>query len=397
MARKIATIKEKKENKLEEKMYLDCIMSSMMDALIVVNLDATIRSVNKAVLDLLDYQEDELIGQPVKKIFLQEEKILQVYFESIVTVGSTYNISLTCITKQGEAIPVNFKCGQMLQDNKVIGIVGVARDMRQTMAIIKDLEENKIETEERNENLIRMRRAMLHMMGDLQEVSRIRMQFTGMVSHELRTPLAVIKEVICIVLNKLIGDINEEQGKYLNMAKNNVDRLDRLITAVLDFQKLEARKMEFKIENSDINEIVKSICNAMVLLSKEKGLTLEVQLYDNLPQVKLDKDKIIQVLTNLINNALKFTEKGGITVSTNRGDNFIQVMVKDTGIGVEKKDIQKLFQEFTQLQRRVGGTGLGLSICKKIIEAHKGKIWAESEFGKGTAFYFILPIEERRI
>ena len=129
---------------------------------------------------------------------------------------------------------------------------------------------------------------------------------------------------------------------------------------------------------------------------KKKGLAFELQLCDDLPRVKFDRDKIIQVLTNLLNNAFKFTEKGGIIVSTSRGDNFIQVMVKDTGPGIKKEDMPKLFQEFTQLQRKVGGTGLGLSICKKIIEAHRGNIWAESEFGKGTAFCFTLPIKERR-
>ena len=99
----------------------------------------------------------------------------------------------------------------------------------------------------------------------------------------------------------------------------------------------------------------------------------------------------------MVNNALKFTEKGGITISTSRGDNFIQVTVKDTGFGIEEENMPKLFQQFTQLRRKMGGTGLGLSICKQIIEAHKGKIWAESEFGKGSSFNFIIPIKERRV
>ena len=120
------------------------------------------------------------------------------------------------------------------------------------------------------------------------------------------------------------------------------------------------------------------------------------QLDENLPRIKFDHDKIIQVLTNLANNAIKFTENGGITITTGKEDNIIQVTVKDTGPGIKEEDMPKLFQQFVQLQRKMGGTGLGLSICKQIIEAHKGKIWAESEFGKGTTFHFILPIEERR-
>jgi len=391
-------LKKEQEGALNQRLYLESIISSMTDALIVVNPDTTLRSVNKAALDLLGYRGDELIGQPVKKIFLREGegRILYKYFQKIIDEGVAYNISLTFLTKKGKAVPINFSGAAMRQEGKIIGIVVVARDMRQIMAIISDLEKKEGELEERSKNLTRMQRAMLHMMSDLQETSGVKTQFISMVSHELRTPLAVIKEGISVVLEKIAGDINEKQAKYLNMAKNNVDRLYRLINAVLDFQKIESGKMEFKMEDSDVNEVVRGIQNTMMPLSRKKDLSFELELCDNLPHVKSDRDKIIQVLTNLVNNAIKFTEKGGITISTGKGDDFILVTVKDTGIGIKEENMRKLFQEFTQLQRIVGGTGLGLSICKKLIEGHKGKIWAESEFGKGTAFYFTLPIKEWR-
>lgn len=387
---------------LDQKLYLESIISSMTDSLFVVNPDATLRSVNKAALDLLGYREDELLGQSIKKIFLkeeeeEEEEILNKYFRKIINEGRAYNIGLTFLTKQGKGIPVNFSGALMQQDGKIIGIVGVARDMRQIMAVISDLEKKDRELEERSKNLTRMQRAMLHMMNDLQEASRSRERFTGMVSHELRTPLAAIKEGVSVVLDKIVGGINEEQQKYLDIAKKNVDRLARLINGVLDFQALESGKMEFKIEENDINEVVKEIRQAMLPLAEKKNLDFVFQLDENLPRIRFDYDKIIQVLTNLANNALKFTEKGGIAITTGRWDNFIQVTVKDTGPGIKEEDMPRIFQQFTQLQRKVGGTGLGLSICKQIIEAHKGKIWAESEFGKGTAFRFILPIKERRV
>jgi signal transduction histidine kinase len=238
---------------------------------------------------------------------------------------------------------------------------------------------------------------MLHMMEDLQGALRAREQFTEMVSHELRTPLAAIKEGVSVVLDKIVGSINDEQVKYLSITKNNVDRLDRLINAVLDFQKLESGKLEFKMEENSINEIVGGVNDIMLPLFKKKGLAFDLRLCGDLPRLKFDKDKITQVLTNLVNNAFKFTDKGGVTIITSKGDNFVQVAVKDTGPGIKEEDLPKLFQQFIQLQRNVGGTGLGLSISKKLIEAHRGKIWAESEFGKGTTFYFLLPIKERRV
>lgn len=331
--------------------------------------------------------------------------MLHKYFQNIIDAGVAYNIGLTFLTKQKKSIPVNFSGALMRQGEKIIGIVGVARDMRQIMAIISDLEKKESELEKRGKNFIRMQRAMLHIMDDLKSTKDdleraigVKTDFTGMVSHELRTPLAAIKEGVSVVLDKIVGSINAEQQKYLDIVKKNVDRLDRLISAVLDFQKLESGKMEFKIEENDLNEVAKEIRQTMLLVAEKKNLDFACQLDKNLPRVKFDRDKITQVLTNLVDNALKFTEKGGITITTGKRDNFIQVAVKDTGPGIKEEDIPKLFQQFRQLQRKMGGTGLGLSICKQIIEAHQGKIWAESPpagaargFAKGATFYFTIP------
>jgi signal transduction histidine kinase len=222
-----------------------------------------------------------------------------------------------------------------------------------------------------------------------------------MVSHELRSPLGVIKEGINLVLEGLAGNINDEQKDLLDTAKRNTDRLSRLINDVLDFDKIESGKMEFDIRENDINEAALEVRKAMSLLAEEKGLDLVVDVDDSIPKIRFDKDKILQVFTNLVSNAIKFTEKGSISISMKQEDNMVHVIVQDTGVGIEAKDMQKLFQPFEQLDnirdKKKGGTGLGLAISKEIILAHKGKIWAESEAGKrGATFHFTLPIEERR-
>ncbi|MBN1913198.1 MAG: PAS domain S-box protein, partial [Candidatus Omnitrophica bacterium] len=168
--RERAALKEKQGEIFDQKVYLESVMASMTDALIVVSPDATLRSVNRATLDLLGYKEDELIGYSVKKIFLQEEEegsILNKYFQKIIDVGVAYNIGLTFLTRQGKSIPVNFNGSVIEQNGKIIGIVGVARDIRKIMAIISDLEKKDRELEERSKSLTRMQRAMLHMMDDL--------------------------------------------------------------------------------------------------------------------------------------------------------------------------------------------------------------------------------------
>ncbi|MDD5292450.1 MAG: CHASE domain-containing protein [Candidatus Omnitrophica bacterium] len=229
----------------------------------------------------------------------------------------------------------------------------------------------------------------------------IKEEFTSMVSHELRTPLAAIKESINIVLDGLVGPLTNEQRDFLGTGKNNVDRLARLINDVLDFQKLQAGKVVLNIQKEDLNKVVEEVRQTMSVLAKEKGLELTSNLASDLPDIDLDRDKIIQVLTNLINNAIKFTDKGNIKVVTGRKDeNTVCVSVVDSGIGIQEEDIGKVFQSFSQVAppqyKKTGSTGLGLAISKGIVQKHGGKIWVESEPGKGSKFSFLLPIVERR-
>lgn len=235
---------------------------------------------------------------------------------------------------------------------------------------------------------------------ELRKAMSVKSHFTSTVSHELRTPLAAIKEGIAIVLDSSAGAVNEKQKEFLILAKRNVDRLSRLINDILDFQKLESGKMTFHMEEHDINNVVREVQETMLVVAKNKGLDMTLSLEDNLPVLRFDRDKILQVVTNFVNNAIKFTEKGSIKISTSHGDNFVRVSIQDTGPGIQEEDLPKLFQQFIQLkdapERKSSGTGLGLAISKEIIEEHKGKIWAESKINEGSVFSFALPVHERR-
>jgi signal transduction histidine kinase len=235
---------------------------------------------------------------------------------------------------------------------------------------------------------------------ELEDALRIKSDFISMVSHELRTPLTAIKEGISLVADGTTGPLNNDQKEFLDIAKRNVDRLARLINDILDLQRLEGGKLFLNLALNDINDAVSEVYNTMATVAKGKALTVELKLDRNLPRVVFDKDKIIQVLVNIVNNALRFTNKGGIMITTEKDINTIMVSVRDTGPGIRQEDIPRLFKWFEQLEsgteRRTGGTGLGLAICKEIVEMHGGKIWAKSVFGEGTAIFFNLPIIERR-
>ncbi len=176
--------------------------------------------------------------------------------------------------------------------------------------------------------------------------------------------------------------------------------MNRLISNVMDFEKLALSKVEYHFVENDINEVAREVCLSTGILSKRKGLDLRAELGEALPRIKFDKDKIVQVLMNLLGNAVNNTSSGSVTLSTQMEGNVVHVRVRDTGRGISAQDMQKLFIPFEKIEQlheqEKGGTGLGLAISKEIVLGHCGKIWAESEPGKGSAFHFTLPVQERR-
>ncbi|MDD1777292.1 MAG: ATP-binding protein [Candidatus Helarchaeota archaeon] len=342
-----------------------------IDALFLADIQTgIILDCNKAAMELIGREKSEMVGQHQRILHPSGEwdGKFSKSFEQHITGESLVETKI--IKKSGEIRDVAIKASAFdLKGKKVI------------LAIFLDITDSK------------------QAEGALMEAIKEKSDFTSTVSHELRTPLTAIKEGIAIVLDGTAGVLNAEQKDFLSLAKRNVDRLARLINDVLDFQKLEAHKMAFNIQENDINELVKEVHHTMAPLADKKSLGFALKLEEGLPRVKFDRDRIIQVLTNLVNNAIKFTEKGSIVIASSRGDNVIQVSVEDSGPGVKVEDMGRLFQQFGQLEeiteRKTGGTGLGLAISKEIIEKHKGRIWAESEFGKGATFWFILPIKAK--
>jgi signal transduction histidine kinase len=208
---------------------------------------------------------------------------------------------------------------------------------------------------------------------------------------------------IDLITQEIVGTINVEQKEILGRAKQETDRLKRLIDDILDLTKIEAGKLKMNFLMNDIHQVITRVADAQKDVAKNRGLYLKTEFDPQVPQVPFDSDRMVQVLNNLLGNAIKFTKQGGITVRTQDRsvENHILISVIDTGKGIAEDDLPKLFQKFQQIEsaeeNEEGGTGLGLAICKEILARHGGKIWVESKLGEGTAFNFILPIQERRI
>jgi PAS domain S-box-containing protein len=331
-----------------------------------------ITDVNPFLTELLGFPYEKLVGKAIweiglfKDIASNKNKFLELQRKEYVRYEN-----LPLETANGRRIDVEFVSNVYTVDHKKV-----------IQCNIRDITERK--------------RAEREMEEKQREMIKMKLEFISMVSHELRTPLTVIKEGISLVADGSTGEINEEQKELLGLSKKNVDRLAKLINDVLDFQKLEAGKIKINAHPNNINEIVRDVYETMTLATKDKSIDLLLELDDRLPKVRFDNDKITQVLTNLVDNAMKFTEKGNIVIKTSKENEMIHVSVSDTGCGIKKEDLSRVFGRFEQLstggERKTGGTGLGLAICKGIIERHNGKIWVDSVFGKGSKFTFALPV-----
>ena len=235
------------------------------------------------------------------------------------------------------------------------------------------------------------------------ELEELKSAFISSVSHELRTPLSNIQESIKLILDRLTGDISPQQEKILTIAFNNTQRLARSIDNLLNLAQLQAERFSLKPIPFALDAAIENVVKSFLPWSQTKQITIEHHVQGPI-NVKADEDKLMQVLINLISNALNFTPSGGKvnvfarkkSVSGAQND-LIEIGVQDTGSGIPKKDLDKLFQKFVQLktpkQQSISGTGLGLVISKQIVELHGGRIWAESKEGKGSRFLFEIPLK----
>ncbi|MDD5505350.1 MAG: ATP-binding protein [Candidatus Omnitrophica bacterium] len=231
-------------------------------------------------------------------------------------------------------------------------------------------------------------------MDERRRIDRIKNEFISNVSHELRTPLTSVREGISQILEGFLGKTTQKQKEFLSMCLEDIDRLSRIIDGLLDISRIESGKIILKKETLDIVDLARSAASSLSVKIKNKGLELIEDYPKEKTEIYVDKDRIIEVFINLLGNAIKFTEKGHIGISIKNKARMIECSVSDTGRGIAKKDLPRVFSRFQQFGRVFGpgekGTGLGLSIVKSIIELHKGKIRVESKLNKGTRFIFTL-------
>jgi NtrC-family two-component system sensor histidine kinase KinB len=351
---------------MAEKRKSDAIIRSIDDGIVVVDNEFKVTDMNPTAAKALNIEPDQIQNKHFLEVVKNE--MLFNYVKQSVETGQPPSIEerKTIFTiEQGEKqrhyqfsiTPVHGKPGALL------GVVLLLRDITR-----------------------------------LTELDRLKSEFVMTASHELRTPLTSIGISIKLLLERTMEKLNEKDRQLLLAAHEDLQRLKTLVSNLLDLSKIEAGKMEMEFENISLYTLCQ---NAVVILKSQidaKGIHLTLDLPQNLPNARADTNKITWVLTNLITNALHYTESGGsIRLSAEHFGPYIHVSVSDNGPGIPFEVQSKIFDKFVQIKsdKALGGSGLGLTICKEIVRAHGGTIWVESTPGEGSTFTFTLVPQQK--
>lgn len=347
------------------------VIRSVAEGLVVLDNEGKIQMLNPAAEKLLGITQGQAIGVPMSQS-LKTEHIVALTKGPLLDEGAEVGKEIEVRSIDDETRKILQASSAVLQNEqgRTVGVVAVLSDITRQ----KKLDEMKS-------------------------------QFVAHVSHELRTPLVAIEQSLAILQARDTGEITPVQENFLSIAQRNISRLSRLVNDLLDVAKLEAGQMKLNIIPFKICDLVHHVAETVRALAESKAVAIEEKFPEADVEVEADADRLIQVITNLTGNAIKFTPSGGrISVEINPDlrdqgvsqEPCIAISVQDTGVGIPREDQEKIFRKFEQgnapsLSRQLGSTGLGLTIAKEIVELHGGKIWVESQEGEGSRFVFVIP------
>ncbi len=373
----------------DQQFYTRSLIEANIDALMTTDPRGIITDLNKQMEELTGCARAELIGAPFKNYFTDQERA-EAGIKLVLSEKKLTDYELTVLSRDGKQTVVSYNATTFYdRDRKLQGVFAAARDVTERKRLDQVLLEKNVELE--NAKAI------------ADKTNLAKSDFLANMSHELRTPLNSVIGFSEVLQDQLFGPINEKQQEYVGNILTSGKHLLSLINDILDLSKVESGKMELELSHFPLKE---SLEDSLIML-KEKalkdGVSLQLQL-DPLADINISADqrKFKQILFNLLSNAVKFTPAHGtVAVNAIRDGAFIEISVKDTGVGIKDEEISKLFQTFTQLEsvytKKYAGTGLGLALTRKLVELHGGRIWVKSEVDKGSSFSFNLPIKESTI
>ena len=404
----IEDITERKKAEMELRKFQRAIEQSPV-TVAITDLTGALEYVNPKFMETTGYAREEALGKN-PRILKSGELSPRVYKELWETIssGKEWRGEFHNKRKNGE-LYWEFASISPIRDAQgtISHFLAVKEDIterkRAEEAMQKQTQELEIQSRElqkANDGIKILYQELEKKNVDLVKLDRLKNDFVSIVAHELRNPLSVVREAAALILDGLAGPVVEKQKKYIEMIKNTGDRLIHITNDLLDLARIEAGKIVVNYETMDLVSLARQCSEGISLRAHKKGLTV----LEDFPSAKLeilgDFDKLSQVMINLLSNAFKFTEKGGITVEVRDLGEEVWCAVKDTGPGISEENLTRLFSKFEQFGKPTTspekGSGLGLVISKSIIEAHDGRIWAESVPSQGSSFIFTLPKKPKR-
>ena len=380
------------------------LVENATDFIYMIDADDRILSLTQSAARFLEKEPGELIGKKVFDMFPKEmaarfSKEFRLTFKTGRTLMADGKIDVG-----GREIWASTNLSPIRNDNsEVVAVMGVTRDITEQKRMERELQEKNEQLDAQNEALrlqsIEMMAQQQELMEKTEEVARanqLKSEFLANMSHELRTPLNTIIGFSQLMLNGVPGPVNKEQQQCLSDVLDSSRHLLSLINEVLDLSKIESGRMELKKETLTMTEVVESLARSMMPILRPRKQSLDIEIEEGLSPIYADKGKLGQVLRNLVANSSNFTPEGGrLKIEATSDNGWCRVSVIDNGSGIKAEDKERIFEPFCQLDytpfRGKGGTGLGLAVVRQIIEKHGGRIWVESDYGRGSQFTFTLP------
>ena len=369
---------------LDQYLFMKDFLENIPEAVYCKNMEGRLVLANKAYRKIFRIKSPKVVGKTDFELFPAEwaQRMFQDD-QSIFRTGKS-------IIDKIERIPQSIGADQYASmtrvprysdQRKIIGLIGITRDV--TKHVYFDyLKEERLQMEKKLEML--------------EELNRSKSEFISAVSHELRTPLAIIKQLFLLIYDEIAGPVNDKQREILVKVRHNIERQRMMIDQLLDMSRIDRKKMSLHYSLVNLPDLFRDLEDFFKELASERNIRLSYHFPKQEIVIFIDAERIIQVMTNLIMNAIKFTkDKGSIRIEIKILETKVRVGVIDTGVGIAKSDLSKLFGKFVQVSKmedaQSKGIGLGLSIVKELIEKHGGEIWVESQLGVGSKFYFTLP------